>query len=431
MLEDEINILIANIYSFLLTDKKIPKHGNLIKKHSINLFEQGELSFPNDIKCWIQYLDQKLLPNEANLMKYIGKGAEILIKESKKWNLSIEKVIELKGRLFIHVDRPKAMSLCFFNSHRNNQILLSELIKENSSICADPLDHESTCITSLRVCCLTRVIQHLYGIHKCKDNVSERIFVTSRSSSKFGENKVILCGTVLNSDTGMKETASNADDFIRLRQEELTLIAQHKYGVRVSTESKWKEFISKLGKSAVNFELLQTKPSSAVKIKFDSSSGSSKRAAFILYNCARLETIIRTYNERVEAGSYPQLPKIDDADFSLLNQDDEWSIIFNYILGFPSFLKSTVDLEQGRCEFRPHLICSFLSSMVGEFSQYYRRVRILTEPRKHLLPVLFARIYMLKSLNDTLKICLKILNIDSVTQMYSSVLFYTYSDKMN
>lgn len=62
----------------------------------------------------------------------------------------------------------------------------------------------------------------------------------------------------------------------RLRQDEMTLIAQHKYGVRISTDTKWKEFLAHLGESAAAFELLQTKPSGAVKINFDCSAGSSK-----------------------------------------------------------------------------------------------------------------------------------------------------------
>lgn len=54
-------------------------------------------------------------------------------------------------------------------------------------------------------------------------------------------------------------------------------IAQHKYGVRISEDSKWKEFIDHLGESAVVFELLQTRPSSAVKINMNCSlMGSSK-----------------------------------------------------------------------------------------------------------------------------------------------------------
>ncbi|CAH2046877.1 unnamed protein product, partial [Iphiclides podalirius] len=200
-----------------------------------------------------------------------------------------------------------------------------------------------------------------------------------------------------------EETSLSGDELIRLRQNELTLIAQHKYGVRVSTDCKWKEFIAHLGESAVTFELLQTKPSSAVKINFDASSGSSKGAAFVLYNCARLETIIRTYNERVNDGTYPPLPDFEETDFSLLIQEEEWCLIFNYILGLPLLLKSCVEVNEHTFEFRPHLLCGFLSSMVKLISQYYRKTRVLTEPRKHLLPVMFARLHMLNILNETLK----------------------------
>lgn len=57
----------------------------------------------------------------------------------------------------------------------------------------------------------------------------------------------------------------------------MTLIAQHKYGVRVSSDLKWKEFLAHLGKSAVTFELLQVRPSSSIKVNFEcSTSGSSK-----------------------------------------------------------------------------------------------------------------------------------------------------------
>ena len=57
---------------------------------------------------------------------------------------------------------------------------------------------------------------------------------------------------------------------------------------------------------------------------------------------------------------------------------DEWSLIFNYIMGLPNLLNNCVEFTEIKCEFKPHLICSFLSSMVKTVSQYYRRVRILT-----------------------------------------------------
>lgn len=65
-----------------------------------------------------------------------------------------------------------------------------------------------------------------------------------------------------------------------MRQAEMTLIAQHKYGVRVTTDSKWNEFLAHLGESAVAFELLQGRASTTVKINFDNiAAGSSKGKA--------------------------------------------------------------------------------------------------------------------------------------------------------
>lgn len=53
----------------------------------------------------------------------------------------------------------------------------------------------------------------------------------------------------------------------------MTRIAQHKYGVKVATDSKWQEFIAHLGESAAAFELLQIKPTSVVKINCDYMTG--------------------------------------------------------------------------------------------------------------------------------------------------------------
>ncbi|KAJ8716457.1 hypothetical protein PYW07_003084 [Mythimna separata] len=285
-------------------------------------------------------------------------------------------------------------------------------IREESSVVQlDPCCKDQCDLTSLRAKYVCNVIKNLCALN----NVNTPIFVTSKSSSRSEGSHRVLCGTVLNSKLGAKETDISAEDFIRIRQDEMTLIAQHKYGVRVSTDSKWKEFIAHLGESAAAFELLQTRPSGAVKINFDCCSGSSKGASFILYNCARLETIIRTYNDKVCEGTYPELPHFDDVDFSLLTQEDEWHLIFNYILGLPSLLNNCMDVQS--CDFRPHHICSYLCSMVRIVSQYYRKTRILVEPRKHLLPVIYARIHMLQILNETLKTCLNILNIKSVSQM--------------
>lgn len=44
-------------------------------------------------------------------------------------------------------------------------------------------------------------------------------------------------------------------------------------------------------------------------------------APFILYNTARITAIIEKYNDKRLKGEYPNLPHINDVDFSLLNQE--------------------------------------------------------------------------------------------------------------
>ncbi|PZC86851.1 hypothetical protein B5X24_HaOG201710 [Helicoverpa armigera] len=415
MIENVLESFAESLFLFLSGQPKDVR-SLLVKKHQDNLQTHGDFSFPNSVKSWHEFAncDEVVDKEDTTLLQVIRKDCGDIVEESKKWTLQVNKLKEDNGRIYLFLERPKAICVGLSEALRNFAVLAQKLHEAESAVQLDPCCVEQCDLTSLRAKYVSNVINNLCALNKVDSN----IFVTTKSSSNREGCHRVLCGTVLNSKTGAKETEISADDYIRLRQDEMTLIAQHKYGVRVSTDSKWKEFIAHLGESAAAFELLQTKPSSPVKINFDCSSvGSSKGASFILYNCARLETIIRTYNDKVGDNTYPELPSFDDVDFSLLILEDEWHLIFNYILSLPNLLKSCVEQNKQSCDFRPHHICSFLCSMVRVFSQYYRKTRILVEPRKHLLPVIFARIHMLKILNETLKTCLNILNIKSVSQM--------------
>lgn len=43
-------------------------------------------------------------------------------------------------------------------------------------------------------------------------------------------------------------------------------------------------------------------------------------ASFILYNCARLATLFKEFDKRVESKLYPPLPALEQIDFSLLSE---------------------------------------------------------------------------------------------------------------
>lgn len=49
----------------------------------------------------------------------------------------------------------------------------------------------------------------------------------------------------------------------------MRLMAEHKYGVRVTTFPGWKEFFEKLGEAAVIIHLLQNKPQHTTIVKLN------------------------------------------------------------------------------------------------------------------------------------------------------------------
>ncbi|KAK9886763.1 hypothetical protein WA026_018415 [Henosepilachna vigintioctopunctata] len=196
----------------------------------------------------------------------------------------------------------------------------------------------------------------------------------------------------------------------------MRLMAEHKYGVRMQGSQTKTEYFEKLGKAAVTLELLQNKPRKNMKITFSHPSSANKDASFILYNCARLSALFRDFNEKVRNKVYPELVPLDNVDFSLLNQAEEWELFYVYVVQYPLIVKSCIkDMEKGIINI--HYLVSFLCNLCSVFSVYYRRVRILGAPMAHLIPVLHARIYLLKSLQVVFHKTLILMNIDPIQNM--------------
>lgn len=101
----------------------------------------------------------------------------------------------------------------------------------------------------------------------------------------------------------------------------MQLMAQHKYGLRVSQEKVLINLVNELGKAAVTVDLLEVKHSSPVGLSTIVGHSSSKGAAFILYNSARLETLFRTYNQKVESGYYQKLKEFFDDSVCHLKEE--------------------------------------------------------------------------------------------------------------
>lgn len=215
----------------------------------------------------------------------------------------------------------------------------------------------------------------------------------------------------------------SAADFIQLRFKQMKTAAVMKFGDQVNGPG-WQDTISVLTSTAIKFEMLSTVSRSMVKLDLsDAESGQDNRTgAFVMYNCARLSTLFKHFEESVSKGYYPPLPKISDVDFSLLREEDEWSLFFHYVFPYPDLLRETVEELVPKAasivtKMHTHKICNFLINFSHSLSSYYSRTHVLGENRSHLLPVMFSRLYFLKVVYKILCHALSLLGIDPLSQL--------------
>lgn len=109
----------------------------------------------------------------------------------------------------------------------------------------------------------------------------------------------------------------------------MLLIAMHRHGVRDCARSHdFEALMQRLGHAAVIVDLFEVRHSSSATV-VRNGLGSSKGANYILYNSARLETLLRTFASQVNEGVYEPLPPLEKVDLSLL--EDEVRLIANLI----------------------------------------------------------------------------------------------------
>lgn len=78
----------------------------------------------------------------------------------------------------------------------------------------------------------------------------------------------------------------------------------------------------KLGAAIVTFDLLKIKHFNAIDFeKLMTSTSTVKGAAFILYNVARLQTLLASFDQQVQRGFYDALPDFSQMNFSLLKEE--------------------------------------------------------------------------------------------------------------
>lgn len=169
------------------------------------------------------------------------------------------------------------------------------------------------------------------------------------------------------------------------------------------------ELTKKLGNAAATLDMIEVKHSSALKLN------SNPKQAFILYNSARIETLISTFEDMVKQNYYPALPNLNDVNLELLAEPLEWELL-KHLQAFTDVIeKSLSDITSGQIAL--HVIYKYLTGIANSFSVYYSKKKILLENRPHLVKIVHAKIYLLKSLQKTLNITLNLFDIEPVKFM--------------
>lgn len=78
----------------------------------------------------------------------------------------------------------------------------------------------------------------------------------------------------------------------------------------------------KLGRAVATFDLLKVKHTNPIPIaNLIEQSCATKGAIFVLYNVARVQTVLNTFNEKVAQGYYKPLPDFEQIDVSTLREE--------------------------------------------------------------------------------------------------------------
>ncbi|XP_044905964.1 DALR anticodon-binding domain-containing protein 3 isoform X4 [Felis catus] len=193
--------------------------------------------------------------------------------------------------------------------------------------------------------------------------------------------KHLVCGPV--KVAGAPGTLT-APEYYELRHAQVCKASAAKHGRDLAQDPAWTEVFSVLSVATIKFEMLSTAPHGQLLLALADSSISTKgtkSGTFVMYNCARLATLFEGYRHSMERGLYPTFPPVSSLDFSLLQDEGEWLLLFNGILPFPDLLSQTAALACTapglHTTARTETMCKFLVQLSMDFSSYYNRIHIL------------------------------------------------------
>uniref|UniRef100_S4RX96 DALR anticodon binding domain containing 3 n=1 Tax=Petromyzon marinus TaxID=7757 RepID=S4RX96_PETMA len=225
--------------------------------------------------------------------------------------------------------------------------------------------------------------------------------------------------------TGEGTSQVDALDYLRLRRAQMKEASVMKYGNSVQGP-EWEEIIDVMTAATVKFELLSSAHRSTLPLELGegaeraSAARGRRSGTFVMYNSARLSTLFQNYRTAVKQGMYPKFPEVSSLDFSLLNEEEEWRLLYNYIVPFGELLSRSSHLEPARgihATAHTDVLYKFLVELSMDFSSYYNRVRVLSEPVPHLSGIMFARLRLLERLQEVMHAAMSALGLPPLKQI--------------
>ncbi|XP_016985239.1 DALR anticodon-binding domain-containing protein 3 [Drosophila rhopaloa] len=408
---------------------RLRRCGEIIRYHNENLAEQGDLSLAATSRYWQNFAKRQgrglrrdmdvLLPGEEQRQE--------LVRQSKEWRFPLCEITLLhKERYALHFQRRPII----------DYVLKAVLIQGADYGRPQKTEHSPTmCLRlqaeagatdgsqELRFYRLQQLYQIMlrlvdyspWRLVEAKDQKEDTLFVNvelQKCSQMETKNHVCLVSGPVLEPVKKTATAMVLDNYLEMRSMHMRLMAMHRNGIRPAGLCNIDVLMKRLGAAAVIVDLFEVRHATAASV-VRNGLGSSKGASYILYNSARLETLLRTFGGQVHAGVYEPLPPLGEIDLRVLEDDMDWQLIYGYLLTFPELLESLMDqVKQGQCGV--HLLVRFIDSLASTFSRYYRHKKVLVQKRDQLMPILYARIYLIMAVRQIMNVALSLLGIEPV-----------------
>uniref|UniRef100_H2ZX15 DALR anticodon binding domain containing 3 n=1 Tax=Latimeria chalumnae TaxID=7897 RepID=H2ZX15_LATCH len=232
----------------------------------------------------------------------------------------------------------------------------------------------------------------------------------------------LVCGPV---KVAGCDSPVNTSQYVRIRRSQMLEASLTKYGDVIQGES-WDDLIGVMTSAVVRFEMLAAAHRSPMTVDLTEeasvSTKGTKGGAFVMYNCARLATLFESYHRSVQQGFlYKAASHTSKKKILLIFPQGEWLLLFNYIIAFPEVLGHSGQLLRPargtRVTANTEVVCKFLVHLSMDFSSYYNRVHILGEPLPHLFGQMFARLHLMRAVQEIFIHALETLHIPPLNQI--------------